>query len=100
MARQILNDLDSKARIIAKIERSGALENIEEIIESSDAIMIARGDLGVEIGDAALPPVQKQLIKMARDMDRAAITATQMMESMINNQMPTRAEVLMSPMQL
>ena len=92
-ARQILNDLDSKARIIAKIERSEALKNIEEIIEGSDAIMIARGDLGVEIGDAALPPVQKQLIKMARDMDRAAITATQMMESMINNQMPTRAEV-------
>ena len=92
-ARQFLNNLDSKARIIAKIERSEALEHIEEIIEGSDAIMIARGDLGVEIGDAALPPVQKRLIKMARDMDRAAITATQMMESMINNQMPTRAEV-------
>lgn len=92
-ARQILDNLDSKARIIAKIERSVALEHIEEIIEGSDAIMIARGDLGVEIGDAALPPVQKRLIKMARDMDRAAITATQMMESMIYNQMPTRAEV-------
>ncbi len=92
-ARQMLNDLDSKARIIAKIERHEAVDNIEAIIEASDAIMIARGDLGVEIGDAALPPVQKRLIKMARDMDRAVITATQMMESMIENQIPTRAEV-------
>jgi pyruvate kinase len=92
-ARKLLNALDSKARIIAKIERTDALENIESIIEVSDAIMIARGDLGVEIGDASLPPVQKRLIRMARDMDRAAITATQMMESMIINQMPTRAEV-------
>jgi pyruvate kinase len=92
-ARQLLNNLDSKARIIAKIERSEALENIEAIIEAADAIMIARGDLGVEIGDAALPPVQKRLIKMARDKDRAAITATQMMESMIDHQIPTRAEV-------
>ncbi|MBI4005795.1 MAG: pyruvate kinase, partial [Gammaproteobacteria bacterium] len=92
-ARKMLKEEDSNARIIAKIERSEALENIEEIIEASDAIMIARGDLGVEIGDAGLPPVQKRLIKMARDMDRAAITATQMMESMIDHQMPTRAEV-------
>lgn len=92
-ARKMLNAAGSKARIIAKIERNEALENIEAIIEASDAIMIARGDLGVEIGDAALPPVQKRLIKMARDMDKAAITATQMMESMIEHQMPTRAEV-------
>ncbi|MBM2830055.1 MAG: pyruvate kinase [Gammaproteobacteria bacterium] len=92
-ARKMLKAEDSNARIIAKIERSVALDNIEEIIEASDAIMIARGDLGVEIGDAGLPPVQKRLIKMARDMDRAAITATQMMESMIDHQMPTRAEV-------
>ena len=92
-ARQMLRDLNSNARIIAKIERSEALDNIEAIIEASDAIMIARGDLGVEIGDAALPPVQKRLIKMARNMDRAVITATQMMESMIDHQIPTRAEV-------
>ena len=91
--RRMLDELDSKARIIAKIERTEALDNIEAIIEASDAIMIARGDLGVEIGDASLPPVQKRLIKMARDMDRAVITATQMMESMIEHQMPTRAEV-------
>ena len=92
-ARKMLDELNCKARIIAKIERSESLENIEAIIEVSDAIMIARGDLGVEIGDASLPPVQKRLIKMARDMDRAVITATQMMESMIDHQMPTRAEV-------
>ncbi len=92
-ARKMLDDLGSRARIIAKIERAEAVENIEAIIEASDAIMIARGDLGVEIGDAALPPVQKRLIKMARDMDCAVITATQMMESMIEHPIPTRAEV-------
>ena len=79
--------------IIAKIERIEALDVIEEIIEASDVIMIARGDLGVEIGDASLPPVQKELIRKAREMNRVVITATQMMESMIENQIPTRAEV-------
>ncbi len=80
---------------MAKIERCEALEPgvIEAIIDASDAIMVARGDLGVEIGDARLPWVQKDLIKMARHRDRAVITATQMMESMILNPMPTRAEV-------
>ena len=68
-------------------------KNIDEIIESSDAIMIARGDLGVEIGDAQLPAVQKNLIKKARKKDKVVITATQMMESMITNSIPTRAEV-------
>lgn len=92
-ARALLKQLGSDAHIIAKIERAAALDNIEEIIEASDAIMIARGDLGVEIGDASLPPVQKRLTKMARSMDRAVIIATQMMESMIEHQMPTRAEV-------
>ncbi len=92
-ARKMMEECKCQARIIAKIERAEALNHIEEIIEESDVIMIARGDLGVEIGDAALPPVQKSLIKMARDMDRAVITATQMMESMIENKIPTRAEV-------
>jgi pyruvate/2-oxoglutarate dehydrogenase complex dihydrolipoamide acyltransferase (E2) component len=92
-AKKMMAECNCQARIIAKIERAEALNNIEEIIEESDVIMIARGDLGVEIGDAALPPVQKSLIKMARDMDRAVITATQMMESMIENKIPTRAEV-------
>lgn len=92
-ARKLMEKFECNARIIAKIERAEALNHIEGIIEASDAIMIARGDLGVEIGDAALPPVQKNLIKMARDMDRAVITATQMMESMIENKIPSRAEV-------
>jgi pyruvate kinase len=92
-AREMMKECDCSAQLISKIERAEALNHIEEIIEASDAIMIARGDLGVEIGDAALPPVQKSLIKMARDMDRAVITATQMMESMIEHKIPTRAEV-------
>ncbi len=92
-ARRLLEAEGSNAGIIAKFERAEALENAESIIEVSDAIMIARGDLGVEIGDAALPPVQKRLIKLAQDMDRAVITATQMMESMIDHQIPLRAEV-------
>ncbi|MCG8379107.1 MAG: pyruvate kinase, partial [Proteobacteria bacterium] len=92
-ARKMMDECDCKAEIIAKIERAESLNHIEEIIEASDGIMIARGDLGVEIGDAALPPVQKSLIKMARDMDRPVITATQMMESMIEHKIPTRAEV-------
>jgi pyruvate kinase len=92
-AREMLKSMGSNAHVIAKIERAEALNNIEELIDASHAIMIARGDLGVEIGDAALPPTQKRLIKMARDMDRAVITATQMMESMIEHPMPSRAEV-------
>lgn len=92
-ARELLKSHGSNASIIAKIERAEALDHAADIIEAAEAIMIARGDLGVEIGDAALPPTQKRLIKMARDMDRAVITATQMMESMIEHQMPTRAEV-------
>ena len=91
--RELMLAAGGYAHIVAKIERADAMDNIEEIIEASDAIMIARGDLGVEIGDAALPPVQKRLIHLARTMNRAVITATQMMESMIENQIPTRAEV-------
>lgn len=92
-ARELLRAAGGRGGIVAKIERAEAVDNIEEIIEVSDAIMIARGDLGVEIGDAALPPIQKRLIKLARNMNKLAITATQMMESMIENGMPTRAEV-------
>ncbi len=92
-ARELFVAAGGRGDIVAKIERAEALEVIDEIIAASDAIMIARGDLGVEIGDAALPPVQKQLIRQARSMNRAVITATQMMESMIENQIPTRAEV-------
>ncbi len=92
-ARELLAAAGGHGGIVAKIERKEALDNIEEIIIASDVIMIARGDLGVEIGDAELPAVQKHLIKLARAMNRLAITATQMMESMIENPIPTRAEV-------
>jgi len=84
---------DDTIGIIAKIERKEALENIHDIINCADAIMVARGDLGVEIGFAEVPGVQKDLIHHARELNKSVITATQMMESMIDNQIPTRAEV-------
>ena len=92
-ARRLIRKAGGEAGIIAKIERAEALQHIDEIIEAADGIMVARGDLGVEIGDSRLPPVQKQLIKRARRLHRFVITATQMMESMIDNPLPTRAEV-------
>ncbi len=92
-ARALLHEAGGEAGIVAKIERAEALEVIDDIIEASDVIMIARGDLGVEIGDAELPAVQKRLIHAARVADTIVITATQMMESMIENPIPTRAEV-------
>jgi pyruvate kinase len=92
-ARQLLRDAGGEGGIIAKIERAEALDVLDEIIIASDAVMVARGDLGVEIGDAALPPIQKKIIQRARRLNRVVITATQMMESMITNAIPTRAEV-------
>ncbi|KGM08039.1 Pyruvate kinase [Methylophaga thiooxydans] len=92
-ARRLLQEAGGHAAIVAKIERAEAVDAIEEIITAADAIMVARGDLGVEMGDAALPPIQKRIISMARRMNRITITATQMMESMIQNPIPTRAEV-------
>jgi len=92
-ARNLLRAAGGHGGIIAKIERAEAVENIEEIIKAADAVMIARGDLGVEIGDAELTGVQKRIIHMARSMDRVVITATQMMQSMVHSQIPTRAEV-------
>lgn len=82
-ARELLNAAGSNASIVAKIERTEALDNIDEILKVSDGIMIARGDLAVEIGDAKLMGVQKRFIKKARQFNRFVITATQMMESMI-----------------
>ncbi len=79
--------------VIAKIERSEAVADLENIIEVSDAVMVARGDLGVEIGEAELPSVQKMVIHKCRSLHKPVITATQMMESMIHNTIPTRAEV-------
>lgn len=92
-ARSLLKKAKGKAGLIAKIERSDAVPLIDEIIKASDAVMVARGDLGVEIGDAELPAVQKHIIQRARALDKVVITATQMMESMIHNSIPTRAEV-------
>ena len=92
-ARRLLEEEGSSAGLVAKIERAEALENLEEIIEASEALMIARGDLGVEIGDANLPAVQKEIIRKARELNCVTITATQMMESMRENPIPTRAEV-------
>jgi len=91
--RELLKSLGCDAGIISKIERREALGNIDEIIEVSDVIMIARGDLGVEVGDPHLPGYQKLFIKKARTLNRCVITATQMMESMIHSPIPTRAEV-------
>ncbi|NBN93623.1 MAG: pyruvate kinase, partial [Betaproteobacteria bacterium] len=92
-ARALLRQTGWDARIIAKIERAEAIDALEEILDASDGIMVARGDLAVEMGDAAVPGLQKRMIKMARAKRKLIITATQMMESMIDSPMPTRAEV-------
>ncbi len=95
-ARALLTAAGSNAAILSKIERAEVINvpgKLEEVILASDAIMVARGDLGVEIGDAELVGVQKKMIAMARTLNRPVITATQMMESMIENSLPTRAEV-------
>jgi pyruvate kinase len=93
-ARKRLRKAGSNASLVAKIERTEAIKNLDEIIAASDVILIARGDLGVEIGDAELPGLQKQITNKAMDQNRIVITATQMMQSMIENPIPTRAEVL------
>ena len=82
-----------KPQIIAKIERAEAIPLLREILDAADGIMVARGDLAVEVGNAAVPALQKRMIKMAKESNKLAITATQMMESMIVNASPTRAEV-------
>jgi len=93
LARTLVKKAGGTANIIAKIERAEAIDDLEAIIEASDAIMVARGDLGVEVGDAAVPGLQKRMIRMARAQNKLVITATQMMESMISSPIPTRAEV-------
>jgi pyruvate kinase len=97
MARQLATIAGEKhgvrPQIIAKIERAEAIPLLREILEATDGIMVARGDLAVEVGNAAVPALQKRMIKMARAANKLAITATQMMESMIVNAVPTRAEV-------
>ncbi len=93
MARELARAAGGRALMIAKIERYEAIGNLEEILKASDGIMVARGDLAVEVGDAAVPALQKRMIRMARDLNKLTITATQMMESMIESPVPTRAEV-------
>ncbi|WP_342117933.1 pyruvate kinase [Pseudoduganella sp. OTU4001] len=97
MARQLANiagePFGFKPMMIAKIERAEAIPALQEILNASDGIMVARGDLAVEVGNAAVPALQKRMIRMARESNKIAITATQMMESMIFNAVPTRAEV-------
>jgi pyruvate kinase len=93
LARELMNAAGGKSLLMAKIERAEAIPVLADIIDASDAIMVARGDLSVEVGDAAVPGLQKKMIKMARAKNRLVITATQMMESMITSPIPTRAEV-------
>jgi pyruvate kinase len=92
-ARALLHEAGGRALLVAKIERAEGVAHIEEIARASDVVMVARGDLGVEIGFAEVPGVQKNIIRVARGMNRVVITATQMMESMVHEPIPTRAEV-------
>jgi pyruvate kinase len=93
LARKLVAEAGGFARIVAKIERHEAIDNLGEIIDASDVVMVARGDLGVEMGYAELTGLQKTIIQESRTRNRVVITATQMMESMIQNPLPTRAEV-------
>lgn len=92
-AREMMHTAGGKSLVMAKIERSEAILALDDIIEASDAIMVARGDLAIEVGDAAVPALQKKMIRAARSTNKLVVTATQMMESMITNPIPTRAEV-------
>ncbi|MEO8160108.1 MAG: pyruvate kinase [Arenimonas sp.] len=93
-ARALAKAAGSDAALVAKIERAEAIENLVEITLASEVVMVARGDLGVEIGDAELPGLQKKIIRTALEHNRVVITATQMLQSMCDNPIPTRAEVL------
>src|SRR3569833_1262009 len=92
-ARKLVREAGWDARIVAKIERHEAITNLPGIIDAADVVMVARGDLGVEMGFAELTGLQKTIIHQSRSRNRIVITATQMMESMIQNPAPTRAEV-------
>ena len=93
-ARSIARSHGSDAALVSKIERTEAIDNLTEIIDASDVVMVARGDLGVEIGDAELPGLQKKIIRESLARNKVVITATQMLQSMVESPMPTRAEVL------
>lgn len=92
-ARELLRAAGGSGQIVAKIERSEAVAQLEDVVDASDAVMVARGDLGVEVGYAELTGLQKRIISIARNHNRLVITATQMMESMVHAPVPTRAEV-------
>lgn len=92
-ARDLMQKAGGRALMVAKIERAEAITALEDILDAADCIMVARGDLAVEVGDAVVPALQKRMIRLARERNRITITATQMMESMISNPIPTRAEV-------
>lgn len=91
--REIIDSKKSSAKICAKIEMLEAVENLEEIVRLSDAVMVARGDLAVEVGQSRLPEIQKKIIKLCNHLNRPVITATQMLDSMVDNPRPTRAEI-------
>jgi len=93
MAKELLRAAGGHAMLIAKIERAEAIPALEEIMRACDGIMVARGDLAVEVGDASVPALQKRMIREARALNKLTITATQMMESMVSSPVPTRAEV-------
>lgn len=93
LAKTLIKAAGSEADLVAKIERAEAIEVLDEMVAAADVIMVARGDLGVEVGDAAVPGLQKRMIRLAHAHNKAVITATQMMESMVMNPIPTRAEV-------
>jgi pyruvate kinase len=90
--RELIEQAGSPARIIAKIEKAEAVDALDDVLEETDAVMVARGDLGVEIGPASVPLLQKRIILRALELGKPVITATQMLESMIHAQEPTRAE--------
>ncbi len=96
-ARKLVEERGSACAIVAKIEKAEAVAsdaNMDAIIKASDAVMVARGDLAIEIGEAALMGMQKHIIRRSRELNRCVITATQMMESMVENAHPTRAEIM------
>lgn len=90
--KTLLHQMKVQVPIVSKIEKPEALDNMESIVHVSDAIMIARGDMGVEVGNHLVPAIQKKMIKLCNELGRPIITATQMLESMITNSSPTRAE--------
>src|SRR5205814_5424505 len=90
--RELIEQAGSQAKVIAKIEKAEAVEALDDVLAETDAVMVARGDLGVEIGPASVPLLQKRIIRCALDLGKPVITATQMLESMIHHADPTRAE--------